>query len=165
MREKVFNVLFLCTDNSALSIVAEVQLNALGKGRFKAFSAGTHPNGTVSPLAIEVLHRARLPTDGLRSKSWEEFLAPGACVMDYVLTVSDQAAIEEFPYWPGQPQFARWHMRNPAAATGTADELRRAFGDTARALRRRIELMTVLPISVLERMRIRTRQSDLGNSA
>lgn len=155
MSEKVFSVLFLCADNSTLSIVAEVQLNALGKGRFKAFSAGLHPNGAVSPLAIEVLQRARLPTDGLRSKSWDEFLGPGARVMDYVLTVGDQAANEEFPYWPGQPSFARWPMRDPAATTGTADEMRRAFGDTARALRRRIELLTVLPIAVLDRMSIK----------
>ena len=163
MSKKVLNVLFLCADNSARSIIAEVQLNTLGKGRFKAFSAGSHPKGTVHPFAIEYLQSARLPTEGLRSKSWAEFFTPGALVMDYVLTVWDPAASEQCPCWPGQPMQARWGMRDPAAVEGSAEEKRRAFGDVAQVLRRRIELLTALPISTLERMSMKIKQNQSGN--
>lgn len=165
MSEKVFNVLFLCTGNSARSILAEVQLNVLGKGRFKAFSAGSHPNGTVNPFAIEFLQSAGLPIDGLRSKSWDEFAVPGAPVMNYVLTVCDQAAREQCPYWPGQPTSANWGVPDPAAIEGNAEQKRRAFRDAATVLRKRIELFIALPAASLDRMSLKTKLDDIGKTA
>ena len=131
MSDKVFNVLFLCTGNSARSILAEVQLNVLGRGRFKAYSAGSHPGGTVNPYAIEFLTKAGMPTEGLRSKSWDEFATPDAPIMDYVLTVCDQAAGEQCPFWPGQPMSAHWGVADPAAVEGSDEAKRRAFKDAA----------------------------------
>lgn len=165
MGDKVFNVLFLCTGNSARSILAEVQLNALGKGRFKAFSAGSHPTGTVNPLAIAFLEKAGLPSDGLRSKSWDEFAAPGAPVMDYVLTVCDQAAGEQCPFWPGQPMSAHWGVPDPAAVEGSDDQKRHAFRDAATVLRKRIELFTALPTASLDRMSLKAKLDEIGKTA
>ena len=164
MSDGVFNVLFLCTGNSARSILAEVQLNTLGKGRFKAFSAGSHPTGTVNPLAIAFLQNAGLPTDGLRSKSWDEFAAPGAPVMDYVLTVCDQAAGEQCPFWPGQPMSAHWGVPDPAAVEGNEQQKRLAFRDAATVLRKRIELFTALPTASLDRMSLKSRLDDIGKA-
>jgi arsenate reductase (thioredoxin) len=162
MSDKVFNVLFLCTGNSARSILAEAQLNALGKGRFKGFSAGSHPNGTVNPFALELLDKAGLPTDGYRSKSWDEFAAPGAPVMDYVITVCDQAAGEQCPFWPGQPMSAHWGVADPAAVEGADDEKRRAFKNAAATLRKRIELFTSLPTATLDRMSLKASLDEIG---
>ena len=165
MGDKVFNVLFLCTGTYARSILAEVQLNALGKGRFKAFSAGSHPTGTVNPLAIAFLEKAGLPSDGLRSKSWDEFAAPGAPVMDYVLTVCDQAAGEQCPFWPGQPMSAHWGVPDPAAVEGSDDQKRHAFRDAATVLRKRIELFTALPTASLDRMSLKAKLDEIGKTA
>ena len=164
MSDKVFNVLFLCTGNSARSILAEAQLNALSKGRFKGFSAGSHPTGAVNPFAIEFLGKAGLPTDGYRSKSWNEFAAPGAPVMDYVLTVCDQAAGEQCPFWPGQPMSAHWGVADPAAVEGSDEDKRRAFKDTATTLRKRIELFTSLPAASLDRMSLKAKLDEIGKA-
>lgn len=164
MSDRVFNVLFLCTGNSARSILAEVQLNSLGKGRFKAFSAGSHPTGTVNSLAIDFLEKAGLPTDRLRSKSWDEFAVPGAPVMDYVLTVCDQAAGEQCPFWPGQPMSAHWGVPDPAAVEGSDLEKRHAFRAAATVLRKRIELFAVLPAASLDRMSLKARLDEIGKT-
>lgn len=164
MSERVFNVLFLCTGNSARSILAEVQLNALGKGRFKAWSAGSHPTGEVNPFALEFLEVAGLPTAGLRSKSWDEFAQPGAPVMDYVLTVCDDAAGEQCPYWPGQPVSAHWGVPDPAAASGSDEDKRRAFKDAASTLRKRIELLTALPTASLDHLSLKSSLDDIGKT-
>ena len=164
MTEKVYNVLFLCTGNSARSILAEVQLTALGRGRFKGFSAGSHPNGVVNPFAIEFLTKTGFPTDGLRSKSWDEFAVPGAPVMDYVLTVCDQAAGEQCPFWPGQPMSAHWGVPDPAAVEGSDETKRLAFRDTASVLRRRIEMFTALPAVSLDRMSLKSKLDDIGKA-
>ena len=164
MSEKVFNTLFLCTGNSARSIMAEVQLNELGRGRFKAFSAGSHPGGTVNPFAIALLQKARFSVEGLRSKSWDEFAGLGAPVMDYVLTVCDQAAGEQCPFWPGQPMSAHWGVPDPAAVEGTDDEKSRAFRDTAMILRRRIELLIALPAESLDRMSLKAKLDEIGKA-
>ncbi len=162
MSDKVFNVLFLCTGNSARSILAESLLNALGKGRFKAFSAGSHPGGKVNPFAIEFLEKAGLPTEGFRSKSWDEFATADAPVMDYVLTVCDQAAGEQCPFWPGQPMSAHWGVADPAAVEGIDDEKRRAFKDAATTLQKRIELFTSLPTATLNRMSLKAKLDEIG---
>ena len=164
MTEKIYNVLFLCTGNSARSILAEVQLNALGKGRFRGFSAGSYPNGTVNPFASELLTKTGYPVDGLRSKSWDEFALPGAPVMDYVLTVCDQAAGEQCPFWPGQPMSAHWGVADPAAVEGTDDQKRLALRDTASVLRKRIELFTALPAASLDRMSLKSKLDGIGTT-
>ena len=146
------NVLFLCTGNSARSVLAESLLNGLGKGRFRAWSAGSHPAGIVNPFALEALREARLPTEGLRSKAWDEFAQPGAPVMDFVFTVCDQAAGEACPLWPGQPMTAHWGLPDPAAVGGSDDEKRIAFRDTLVTLKRRVELMLALPLDALDAM-------------
>ena len=162
MSVKVYNVLFLCTGNSARSILAEVQLNELGRGKFQAFSAGSHPNGTVNPFAIELLQNNGFSTRGLRSKSWDEFAVEGAPVMDYVITVCDQAAGEQCPFWPGQPMSAHWGVPDPAAIEGTDEQKRRAFRDTAAIMRKRIELFTALPASSLDRMSLKSKMDEIG---
>jgi arsenate reductase (thioredoxin) len=162
MDDKVFNVLFLCTGNSARSILAEGLLNELGKGRFRAFSAGSHPKGAVHPLALRELQSLRVPTDGFRSKAWDEFAAPGAPVMDFVFTVCDQAAGEVCPVWPGQPMTAHWGMPDPAAVDGSDEVQARAFRDAAVTLKRRIELLTALPMAALDRLAIQKRVRDIG---
>jgi len=134
-----FNVLFLCTGNSARSILAEAYLNSAGKGRFKAYSAGSKPGGRVNPFAIELLDRSRIDTSGLRSKSWDEFARPGAPKMDFVFTVCDNAAAETCPYWPGQPVTAHWGVADPAAVEGTEAEKREAFAQALAALSAKID--------------------------
>lgn len=164
MSEKIYNVLFLCTGNSARSILAEVQLNKLGGGKFQAFSAGSHPAGRVNPFAIDFLESNGFSTEGLRSKSWDEFAAPGAPVMDYVLTVCDQAAGEQCPFWPGQPMSAHWGVPDPAAVEGTDEQKRRAFRDTAAIMRKRIELFMSLPVASLNRMSLQAKIDDIGKT-
>jgi arsenate reductase (thioredoxin) len=145
------NVLFLCTGNSARSILAEAILNSLpqANGRFHAFSAGSQPRSVVNPLALDVLREHKIASEGLRSKSWEEFARPGAPTMDFVFTVCDQAAAETCPVWPGHPTTAHWGVADPAAVSGTEEERRRAFRDAFLALRRRIELFVALPLEKL----------------
>jgi arsenate reductase len=162
--EKVFNILFLCTGNSARSIIAEALTNSLAvaRGRFRGYSAGSHPKGSPNPFALELLGQAYLPTENLRSKSWDEFSRPGAPVMDFVVTVCDQAAGEQCPFWPGQPMTAHWGMPDPAAAEGTDDEIRKAFSDTAMMLRRRIELLASLPLDRLDRISLQNKVRDVA---
>ena len=150
MNDRAYNVLFLCTGNSARSILAEAQMNHLGQGRFRAYSAGSHPAGKVNPFALELLKAAGLPTDGLRSKSWEEFARPGAPAMDFILTVCDNAAGEVCPIWPGKPVTAHWGVADPAAVEGSDAEKRLAFRDAATILRRRIELLASMPMDKLD---------------
>ncbi len=163
MSDKLYNVLFLCTGNSARSILAEGLMNELGHGRFTAWSAGSHPRGTVHPLALKTLAAHRIPTDGFRSKGWDEFSRPDAPELHFVFTVCDQAAGELCPVWPGQPMTAHWGMPDPAAVEGPPAVCEQAFLDTFVTLKRRIELMLSLPLSSLDRMAIQTRIKDIGN--
>jgi arsenate reductase len=162
---RVYNVLFLCTGNSARSIMAEAILNEVGKGRFRAFSAGSHPKGEVSPHALEQLRRARLPTDALASKGWDEFAKAGAPRLDFVFTVCDQAAGEVCPVWPGQPMTAHWGVPDPAAVRGDPETIRRAFFVAYDVLFRRIGLFTVLRLENLERLALQKRLDDIGKVA
>jgi arsenate reductase len=162
--DKTYQVLFVCTGNSARSILAEGLLNALGKGRFAAHSAGSHPKDRPHPLALQTLADNRIPTDGFRSKSWDEFAAPGAPALDFVFTVCDQAAGEACPHWPGQPMTAHWGLPDPAAVQGSEEQQRRAFFEAYVALRRRIELMLALPIESLDRLALQGRLSDIGKA-
>ena len=162
MSEKNYNVLFLCTGNSARSVLAETILNREGKGRFKAFSAGSHPTGTVNPHAIEILRLNNYSTDGLRSKSWDEFAQPGAPVMDFVFTVCDNAAGEICPIWPGQPISAHWGFPDPAAFEGSIAETRAVFVDVYLQIFTRVALFTALPIASLERLALQRRVDELG---
>jgi len=166
MSEKVMNVLFLCTGNSARSILAESVLNslALSKGRFRAYSAGSHPSGEVNPLAIELLEKNHLPTEGLRSKSWDEFAQPGAPELDFVFTVCDNAANEVCPVWPGQPMTAHWGVPDPAAVEGSDDVKRKAFFVAFNQLSNRIGLFANLPIDKLDRIKLQKALSDIGKS-
>jgi len=159
-----YNVLFLCTGNSARSILAEAFLNntAESRGRFKAYSAGSHPQGQVHPLALELLQKNRIPTADLRSKSWDEFAAPGAPSMDFVFTVCDQAASEPCPYWPGQPMTAHWGVPDPAAVIGTEEQQRRAFRDALMMLSRRIELFASLPLEKLDKLSLEKHLKNIG---
>lgn len=161
---RVHNILFLCTGNSARSIIAEALANhlAIAQGRLRAYSAGSHPKGEVNPFALELLRKSRIPTQGLRSKSWDEFAAPGAPTMHFVVTVCDQAAGEQCPFWPGQPVTAHWGMPDPAAATGSDEKIRKAFTDTAAMLRRRIELLASLPLERLDRLALERQVRDIG---
>ena len=147
MPDRVFNVLFLCTANSARSVLAESLMNHWGKGRFRGFSAGSFPKGQVHPMAIELLNSLRLPTEGLRSKSWDEFAAPGAPEMDFVFTVCDNAANEVCPIWPGHPVTAHWGVADPAAATGDELQRRQAFREALRQLDRGVDDRLVSLIS------------------
>lgn len=147
-----FNVLFLCTGNSARSILAEALLGVLGQGRFAAYSAGSHPSGRVQPIAAELAARLGYPADKLRSKSWDEYAVPGAPRMDFIITVCDNAAGEVCPIWPGQPITAHWGVSDPAAVSGSDDERRAAYRDAFATLRRRVELLVALPIDSLDRM-------------
>lgn len=159
-----FNVLFLCTGNSARSILAEAILNRVGGGRFKAFSAGSHPSGRVNPHALELLQRLGFETANLRSKAWDEFAGPGAPELDFVFTVCDNAAGEVCPVWPGQPMTAHWGMPDPAAVQGTAVEIATAFRDTFRGLERRIRMFTALPLASLDRLSLTARIRQIGES-
>ena len=160
----LYNVLFLCTGNSARSIMAEAILNHRGKGRFAAFSAGSHPSGQPRPEALRQLESAGLSTAGLRSKSWNEFAAPDAPRLDFVFTVCDNAANEVCPYWPGQPMTAHWGIPDPAAVKGSPDEIARAFRDAFVVLDRRIGLFLSLPLGTLDELAIRRELNNIGNS-
>jgi arsenate reductase (thioredoxin) len=157
-----YNVLFLCTGNSARSIMAEAILNFKGRPNFTAYSAGSHPSGTLRPEALRQIEGARLPTNGLRSKSWEEFAQPGAPEMDFVFTVCDNAAKEVCPVWPGQPMTAHWGIPDPAAVTGSPDEIERAYREAFFMLERRISLLLCLPISSLDRLAIQKEINKIG---
>ena len=157
-----FNVLFLCTANSARSILAEAYLNAVGKERFRAYSAGSHPGGRINPLALELLRKNRIDTAALRSKSWDEFAVPGAPAMDFVFTVCDQAAGEACPLWPGQPMTAHWGVDDPAKAEGSDEEKRRAFVRAFSELSARINLFVNLPLDKLDRLALKRRLAEIG---
>ena len=162
MANRIYNVLFLCTGNSARSIMAEVLMNHLCRGRFRAYSAGSHPAGQVNPYAIETLKAAAMPTEGLRSKSWDEFARPGSASMDFILTVCDNAAAEVCPIWPGKPTTAHWGVADPAAMEGSDEEKRTAFRKAAAILRRRIELLASLPDGSLDHLSVQSRLKALG---
>jgi arsenate reductase len=164
MTNRPFNVLFLCTGNSARSVLAEAILNHRGGGRFRGYSAGSHPVGRVNPFAIDLLHQAKIATEGLRSKSWDEFAAPGAPPLDFVFTVCDNAAGEVCPMWPGQPMTAHWGLPDPAAVPGTDADKARAFRDTYVMLDRRISLFTSLPIASLDRLSLGERVREIGRA-
>lgn len=163
MTAPLHNVLFICTGNSARSILAEGLLNQLGGNRFKAFSAGSHPKGAVHPLALETLRTLHIEDRGYSSKSWGEFAKAGAATMDFVITVCDQAAGEMCPVWPGQPITAHWGLPDPAAVEGSEEEKKRAFMDTAVTLKRRIEFMLSLPMDKLEHMAIQHEMREIGS--
>ena len=162
MPERPYNALFLCTGNSARSIMGEVLLNHLGRGRFRAFSAGSHPSGTVNPFSIETLRAMGLETGGLRSKAWDEFAAPGAPPIDFIFTVCDNAAGEACPVWPGKPVTAHWDVEDPAAVEGSDEAKRKAFRDAAAILRRRIELFLALPLEKLDALALQSRLREIG---
>lgn len=151
MSERLFNVLFLCTHNSARSVMAEALLNTIGRGRFQAFSAGSMPSGRVNPFALEMAKSIGYLTDSIRSKSWDEFARPGAPHMDIIITVCDNAAGEVCPVWPGNPATGHWGFSDPSNTTGSDDDKRRAFDQIFHAIRRRIELLVNLPVEKLER--------------
>ena len=159
-----YHVLFLCTGNSARSILAEAYLNAAGKGRFRAYSAGSKPGGRVNPFAIELLEKSRIETAGLRSKSWDEFAKPDAPKMDFVFTVCDNAAAEPCPYWPGQPMTAHWGVPDPAAVEGGDEDKRRAFRGALAVLSTRINLLVNLPVAKLDRLAIKKELDDIGTA-
>jgi arsenate reductase (thioredoxin) len=159
---KTYNALFLCTGNSARSIMAEALLEHWGKERFKGHSAGSFPKGVVHPLALDLLHKAHLDTSRLRSKSWDEFAEPGAPVMDFVFTVCDQAAGEQCPVWPGHPITAHWGVPDPAAMQGTQGEQHRAFREAYVVLENRIKLFVALPIDKLDRLAIKRQVDEIG---
>jgi len=164
MADRVYNVLFLCTGNSARSILAEAILNNRGKGRFKAFSAGSHPNGAVHPLALGLLERKGLPTEGLRSKAWDEFAQPAAPALDFIFTVCDNAAGEVCPVWPGHPMTAHWGQPDPAAVEGSELDQTNAFRDAYRMLERRIEMFASLPTASLDQLSLGKKVREIGRS-
>jgi protein-tyrosine-phosphatase len=163
MTHNTYNVLFLCTGNSARSILAEVLMEHWGKGRFRGYSAGSFPKGTVHPMAVDLLERLHLRTTGLRSKSWDEFARRGAPVMDFVFTVCDQAAGEVCPIWPGNPITAHWGVLDPAAVMGSGSQRTQAFRDAYRQLEARIKLFVALPIDKLDRMAIKREAHRIGH--
>ncbi|MBX3575864.1 MAG: arsenate reductase ArsC [Rhizobiaceae bacterium] len=162
MTDRPYNVLFLCTGNSARSILAESILNKDGAGRFRAFSAGSQPKGAVHPMALKVLAAMDYPSTGFRSKSWDEFAAPGAPVMDFVFTVCDSAAGEACPLWPGKPVTAHWGIADPAAVEGSDIEKERAFSTAARFMRNRISAFVSLPLGAIDRLALGSRLRDIG---
>jgi arsenate reductase len=162
MAERVFNVLFLCTGNSARSILAEAALGVLGKGRFQAFSAGSHPSGRVQPMAAEIATALGYPAEKLRSKSWDEFAAPGAPAMDIIITVCDNAAGEACPVWLGHPATAHWGVPDPVGVEGDEDTRRRAFRAAYATLRKRVELLLALPLEKLEKLDAQNRLREIG---
>jgi len=159
---KTYNVLFLCTGNSTRSILAEALLGHWGKGRFKAFSAGSFPKGAVHPLALDLLEKAHLDTRGLRSKSWDEFARPGAPEMDFVFTVCDEAAAEVCPVWPGNPVTAHWGVPDPGSVEGTEADKNRAFRYAFQALETRIKLFTSLRLDALDRLAVKRKVDEIG---
>jgi arsenate reductase len=160
--DRPLNVLFLCTGNSARSILAEAYLNTAGAGRFRAYSAGSHPTGKVNPFAVELLRKKGISTDGLRSKSWDEFAGPGAPALDFVFTVCDNAAGEACPLWPGQPVTAHWGVPDPAAMAGSDEDKRRAFLGAFTTLSSRIRLLLELPVARLDAHSLRKSLDDIG---
>ncbi len=162
MADRVFNVLFLCTGNSARSILAEAILNKIGHGKFRAHSAGSQPKGAVNPNTIRLLQGLGFDTSGYRSKSWQEFAKPGAPALDFVFTVCDDAAGETCPVWPGQPMTAHWGVPDPAAVSGSEAEIALAFSNAFRMLLRRIEIFTALPIASLDRLSLQKKLEDIG---
>ena len=167
MSDKIYNVLFLCTHNSARSLMAEAILNnfAVRRGGFKAYSAGSHPSGKPNPFALEHIRRVGLPVAGLRSKDWDEFAQPGAPKMDFVFTVCDNAANEVCPVWPGQPMTAHWGLPDPAAVEGSDEQKRRAFAETFRHLSNRINLLASLPMNKLDKLSLQKKLDDIGKTA
>jgi len=165
MSDKIYQVLFICTQNSARSILAEALLNQMGGGRFAAHSAGSHPRGSVHPLTLATLQRLRLPTDGLHSKDWAPFAQPGAPRLDFVFTVCDKAAGEVCPVWPGQPMTAHWGVEDPVAAVGAPEALQRAFSQVFMLLHRRISLFASLPLEKLEGQALKRELDQIGKTA
>ena len=165
MTQRIYNVLFLCTGNSARSILAESLLNHWGEGKFRAFSAGSFPKGQVHPSALDLLHRMNLPAEGLRSKSWDEFAAPGAPPIDFIFTVCDNAAGEVCPVWPGKPMTAHWGIADPAAVEGTESEQAFAFRKALKELETRIKLFASLPIGSLDGMTLQAKLRAIGKSS
>lgn len=159
---RAYNALFICTGNSARSILSEALLNHFGKGRFKAYSAGSHPTGSVNPFTIAALQKLSLPTEGYRSKSWDEFARPDAPTLDFAITVCDNAAGEVCPVWPGQPISAHWGVPDPAAVEGDDASKLKAFVDAALIMRRRIELFLALPMASLDRMGLQHATREIG---
>jgi arsenate reductase len=164
MPSRCYNVLFLCTGNSARSIFAEALLNYRGRGRFRAFSAGSHPKGQVHPLALEVLRRNQLPTEHLRSKGWDEFATPDAPPLDFIITVCDHAAQEVCPIWPGQPMTAHWGVHDPASDAGSEEEMRRAFQTAFRELDARVTIFTSLRLDALDQLSLQRQLDDIGRT-
>jgi len=162
--DRPYNVLFLCTGNSARSILAEALINQWGRGRFRGFSAGSHPKGAVHPIALGLLEHMKVPAEGLRSKSWDEFAAPGAPHLDFVFTVCDNAAGEVCPYWPGQPMTAHWGVPDPAAVEGSETEKWGTFRDTFRMLDNRIKIFTSLPLTSFDRIKLQERLDAIGKA-
>jgi len=162
--ERTFNVLFLCTGNSARSILAEALLRSVGAGRFNAYSAGSQPAGRVNPFALQWLEANGLPTTGLRSKSWGEFAGPGAPRIDFILTVCDNAAGEVCPIWPGQPTTAHWGIPDPAAVEGSDEDKRKAFAEAARTLSNRVRAFAGLPLDTLDRLSLKRKLEEIGRS-
>jgi len=160
----VFNVLFLCTGNSARSILAESLLNNLGMGRFRAFSAGSHPAGQVNPFALELLEKNHFPIGGLRSKPWDEFAQPDSPRLDFVITVCDKAAGEACPVWPGQPMTAHWGIPDPAAVEGSDEKKRRAFLDAMNQMQRRISMFVNLPFATLDGLKLQQAVREIGKT-
>jgi arsenate reductase len=164
MSDRPWNVLFLCTGNSARSILAESIMNKRGKGQFRGFSAGSHPNGKVNPLALDLLKQLDFPTEGLRSKSWDEFAGPSGTYFDFVITVCDNAAGETCPVWPGMPITAHWGIPDPAAVEGTEMEKKAAFTLAFKTMDNRIKLFLSLPIASTDQMRIKERMDAIGKT-
>ncbi len=162
--DRPYNVLFLCTGNSARSILGEAILNKIGQGKFKAYSAGSHPTGKVNPHALELLERLGFPTEGARSKSWDEFAQPGAPQLDFVFTVCDNAANEVCPVWPGQPVTAHWGVPDPAAVAGDNEKIDFAFREALAILKRRIELFASLPVRGLDRIALKSKVDEIGTA-
>ena len=162
MTDRIYNVLFLCTGNSARSIMAEAFTNALGQGRFRAYSAGSRPTGKVNTFALEEIAARGAVAEGARSKSWDEFAVPGAPPLDFVFTVCDNAAGEVCPHWPGQPMTAHWGIEDPAAVEGSDLDKRRAFAQAAGFLRRRIALFISLPLTAIDSLTLQHRLDDIG---
>jgi len=164
MTERPYNVLFLCTGNSARSIIGEAIMNREGLGKFRGFSAGSSPKGVIHPMTLDLLRHLNHDVSGLRSKSWDEFAAPGAPELDFVFTVCDNAASETCPYWPGQPMTAHWGVPDPAAAEGTEAERRFAFADTYRMLGQRISVFANLPLASLDKLTLQRRLDEIGRT-
>ena len=162
MPDKTYNILFLCTGNSARSVMAEALMNRLSQNRFRAYSAGSHPAGQVNPSTLELLIRKGFATEGLRSKNWDEFAQPGAPAMDFVVTVCDRAAGEVCPVWPGQPMTAHWGFEDPAAALGNDEARRKVFEKVFIEIARRVELMLALPVEKLDRLALERQVREIG---